>query len=184
MTLGVGTRGAGVLLFLLALASARPAAGAGECTPASLRRAFAEDRPAAIAQVAEIPAPVLDAFWRAYGDSDPSRRIADPNQPFQATDLVQKELPWRRLIAAAASPRAAFVLYEKGGRAKTRHLFLVCLADGAAQGAYSSLRAPTGYDPTTLAAALRDGCLVSPPREYAQPSDQKRCPPLPAPDVR
>ena len=165
----------------LVLGMSLRAAAASECTPASLRRAFAEDRPAPLGRVADIPAPVLEAFWHVYGDSDPGRRIADPNQPFQSTDLVQQDLPWRRLITAAASPHAAFLLYEKGGRAKTRHLFLACLVDGAAVGAYSALRSPTGYDAATLAAALRDGCLVSPPREHALPSDAKRCPPLPAP---
>lgn len=175
------TRGALLLGLALALA---PFAAASDCTPAILRRALGEDRPPAILHVAEIPPAVLDAFWRAYGDSDPGRRMADPNQPFQSTDLVQDELPWRRLIAAAASKRGAWILYEKGGRAKTRHLFVACLAEGAPVGAYSALRAPMGYDAVELAPALRDGCLVSPPREHGLPGDAKRCPPPPAPEVR
>ena len=171
----------GIALGLIVVLGSSLRAAAADCTPSTVRRALGEDRPPALVHVAEIPPAVLDAFWRAYGDSDPSRRIADPSQPFQETEIVQGELPWRRLIAAAASPRVAWLLYEKGGRARTRHLFVACLAEGAPVGAYSALRAPMGYDAAELAPALRDGCLVSPPREYGLPNDGKRCPPLPTP---
>ena len=171
--------------FLLGISlGISPLAGAADCTPASVRRAFGEDRPPALLHVAEIPPGVMDAFWRAYGGSDPTRRIADPGERFQESDVVEGNLPWRRLVAAAASPRAAWLLYEKGGRAKTQQLFVVCLADGKAVGAYSAVRAPAGYTPAELAPAMRGGCLVSPPREYWQPGDEERCPAPAKPEER
>jgi hypothetical protein len=157
------------------------AAGAADCTPAAIRGALEQDHPPGLVHVAELPAPVLDEFWRAYGAIDPDRRIADPGQPYQETDVVVDELPMRRLIVAAASPRAAFLAYEKGGRARTRHLFAVCLAGGQVTGAYSALRAPNTFERAALSEALRDGCLVSPPREHALPGDAARCPPPAAP---
>jgi hypothetical protein len=158
-----------------------PAARAVDCTPANIRRALDEDHPPALLRVADLPAAVLDEFWRSYGALDPDHRIADPGQRFQETDVVQDELPWRRLIVAAASPRAAFLAYEKGGRAKTRHLFAVCLAGGKAVGSYSALRAPNTFERSALSEALREGCLVSPPREHGLPGDATRCPPAAAP---
>jgi hypothetical protein len=154
-----------------------PTIAAGECTPASLRKALSEDRPKALLHVAEIPAPVLDAFWRAYGPSDPTQRMADPGEKFQATDFIVDDLPWRRLIAAAASPHVAWILYERGGRGLGRFLFVACLTNGTPTGTYSALRAPAGYDDASLAPALRGGCLVSPPREHWLPNDEERCPP-------
>ena len=160
---------------------AAPAVRAGDCTPAAIRRALDEDHPAGLTRVADVPAAVLDEFWRAYGGTDPDHRIADRGQPFQESDVVVDELPRRRLIVAAASARAAFLVYEKGGRALTRHLFAVCLADGKAGGSFSALRAPSTFERAALSEALRDGCVVSPPREHALPGDATRCPPPAAP---
>jgi hypothetical protein len=158
--------------------AAAPAVRAADCTPASIRRALEQDHPPGLTRIADVPAAVLDAFWRAYGTSDPDHRIADHGQAFNPGDVITGDLPQRRLIVAAASPRAAFLVYEKGGRALTRHLFAVCLADGRAVGSYSALRAPNSFERPAVSEAMRDGCLVSPPREHALPEDWTRCPPF------
>jgi hypothetical protein len=49
--------------------------------------------------------------------------MADPGQPFQATDvIVDKRLPGRRLIAAYGSADAWIVHYEAGGVAHTYNI--------------------------------------------------------------
>jgi hypothetical protein len=148
-----------------------------DCTPGNIRTALVQDPPATLSRVADVPQPVLDALWR-LGAEDPARAMADPNQPFQATDVIRDgpSLPWRRLIAAGASSSVAFVAYEKGGIGKSEHLFVVCLAGGKVVGAYTGLRLPATFDVDHLVDALHDGCLVSPPREFARDNDATRCP--------
>jgi hypothetical protein len=41
--------------------------------------------------------------------------IADPGQPFNATDVVDTKLPMRRLVVAAISEKYCIVTYWKGG---------------------------------------------------------------------
>jgi hypothetical protein len=41
--------------------------------------------------------------------------LADPGQPFNATDVVDADLPMQRLVVAAVSERYCIVTYWKGG---------------------------------------------------------------------
>jgi hypothetical protein len=42
-------------------------------------------------------------------------QLANPGQPFQATDNIISGLPFRRLILAGSGPHACFIYYERGG---------------------------------------------------------------------
>ena len=60
----------------------------------------------------------------------PSLTMAEPDQPFQATDVVgSKPLPWRRLVFSAQSDKLCALHYEKGG-VGSHHLVLVFALEG------------------------------------------------------
>ena len=46
----------------------------------------------------------------------PAGRMAEPNEPFNSTDLITKDYPSRRFITGGFSKDYAFVFYEHGGR--------------------------------------------------------------------
>lgn len=46
--------------------------------------------------------------------------LANPGQPYQATDVVSRRLPWRRLFIGGASSDRCVVFYEIGGFATHR----------------------------------------------------------------
>ncbi len=46
----------------------------------------------------------------------PADRMAEPNEPFNSTDLIMKDYPSRRFIVGGFSKDYAFVFYEHGGR--------------------------------------------------------------------
>src|SRR5262249_40631741 len=61
----------------------------------------------------DLPASIQPAF------KDPKDRrwaIANPGQPFNATDVVVDPWPMQRMIFAGKSSDAVFVYYEQGGR--------------------------------------------------------------------
>jgi hypothetical protein len=63
-----------------------------------------------------IPANVKQAFSRIA--REPSFAMADPGQKFQVTDVVlDRTLPFRRLVFAGVQDDMWFVHYEKGGYA-------------------------------------------------------------------
>jgi len=169
------TFAAAVTLFM-ALQMARPGrAGGTECSSHSVYQALVEDSFSRITRVSELPPAMLDTFWRAYGRTSEDRRIADPGEPFQSTDFVSKQrLPWRRLLFGGRSQRVAYLYYEKGGIALTRHLFAVCLGSPKSQG--FSYVAPPSVDPQGgIGGALDEKCLISPPRERFEPQDRGTC---------
>lgn len=52
-------------------------------------------------------------------------RIANPEEQFEATDVIHyKSLPRRRLIFAGVSRKVSFVHYEHGGRGLHQHLLI------------------------------------------------------------
>ena len=67
--------------------------------------------------------------------------MADPGQPFQATDVVtDPSLPWRRLIFAGLADKYCLVLYEYGGFAAGSAVLLFKLEGSQAKllwGAYT-----------------------------------------------
>jgi hypothetical protein len=68
-----------------------------------------------VSKTAGIPANVKDAFAKIT--RQPSFAMANPGEKFQATDFViDRTLPWRRLVFAGAQDGKWFVHYERGGR--------------------------------------------------------------------
>jgi hypothetical protein len=68
-----------------------------------------------ITDARQLPASVKDEFT-PQGSS--SMDMANPGEKFQITDVVvDKKLPWNRLIFAALSSDKCIIHYERGGRA-------------------------------------------------------------------
>ena len=68
-----------------------------------------------ISKTEDIQATVKQAFSKVT--REPSFAMANPGQKFQATDfVVDRTLPWRRLIFAGVDGDKWFVHYERGGR--------------------------------------------------------------------
>ena len=76
-----------------------------------------------VATVAALPASVRTALTDLFGSG--TLEMADPGQPFQATDvMVMPRLPARRLTTAGCSSDHCLVYYERGGFAHTWHVTL------------------------------------------------------------
>ena len=71
-----------------------------------------------VATVAALPASVRTALTDLFGSG--TLEMADPGQPFQATDvMVMPRLPARRLTTAGCSSDHCLVYYERGGGTRT-----------------------------------------------------------------
>jgi hypothetical protein len=100
-------------------------------TPA-LRDHVRGERFAPVATVAALPANVRDALHDLFGGK--ALEMADPGQPFQATDvMVTPRLPARRLVSAGCSVDHCLVYYERGGFARVHHIVLFSTADSPAR---------------------------------------------------
>src|SRR5579872_6793848 len=67
-----------------------------------------------VSKTEAIPANVKNAFCKIT--REPSFAMANPGETFQADDVViDRTLPWRRLVFAAAQDDKWFVHYERGG---------------------------------------------------------------------
>ena len=76
-----------------------------------------------LTSVATLPASVRDALTELFRGK--ALDMADPGQPFQATDvMVTPRLPPRRLVMAGCSPDHCLVYYERGGFAHVHHVVL------------------------------------------------------------
>jgi len=105
----------------------------------------------AIHSRSEIPAPVLDLFSSLCGGC----RLADFGGPFNATDVIQPDLPRRRLTAAGVSGDRWFLEYEHGGRGLHSHFALFELRSGKATCLWANGPPPTGCRPR---AAVQGTC--------------------------
>jgi hypothetical protein len=77
--------------------------------------------------LADLPESVRRAL-AAYLSNAP---VADPGQPWQATDVASKPpRPRHRLRLQGYTDGAAFVAYEHGGRGRHDHLVLMSMKDG------------------------------------------------------
>ncbi len=66
-----------------------------------------------------LPAPVLSAFY----EKTQGERMADRDQPFEATDAISdSSLPRRRFVLGGLSKQFVLLLYERGGRGHSRHV--------------------------------------------------------------
>ena len=87
---------------------------------------------APVATVAGLPANVRDGLNDLFGGR--TLEMADPGQPFQATDvMVTPRLPARRLVSAGCSTDHCLVYYERGGFARVHHIALFGTADAPAR---------------------------------------------------
>ena len=109
----------------------QPKASDAGFTPA-LRDHVRGERFAAVAAVAALPASVRDGLNDLFGGK--TLEMADPGQPFQATDLmVTPRLPARRLVSAGCSPDHCLVYYERGGFARVHYIVLFDTTDAPAR---------------------------------------------------
>ena len=66
--------------------------------------------------------------------ADADGRLAEPGQPWQATDVIYSDkLPGKRLIWAATDGEYWVVHYERGGRGHSYHIAVVQLRHGDAK---------------------------------------------------
>jgi hypothetical protein len=119
-----------VLLAIAIFAAAiLPFAARAETTklePADRKHILAAKEVTPLKTMHEIPAEVIRACKGAGGYGD--FQLADPGQPFQATDVITaKNLPSRRLIWAVSFPGYVVVHYESGGIAHMFHVLVVAV---------------------------------------------------------
>jgi hypothetical protein len=109
---------------------------------AALRDHVRSERFVPLATVTALPASVRKALSDLFGSD--TLEMADPGQPFQATDvMVMPRLPARRLVAAGCSPDHCLVYYERGGFAHIHQIVLFSTTDAAARLAHGGV-APGG----------------------------------------
>ena len=112
----------------------------------SLRGAF---RP--VMSIQELDGAVSEALARRIGP------MAAAGEPYQATDVVLDDLPWRRFVVAgvsAQSPDIWLVCYEHGGIGHHHHLILFELENGVASVKKSGQWLPGRARPVTLERAV------------------------------
>lgn len=86
-----------------------------------------------------------------------SNRLEEPmaasGEPYQSTDVVLEELPWRRFVVAGVStlsPKVWLLCYEHGGVAHHHHLVLFELENGVALVRKAGQWLPGRAQPVTL----------------------------------
>ena len=116
------------LLALVLLCGA--ASETGRITPADRKRLLASTLRVATT-TAEIPVEVRKAFAALV--HQPAFEMAEPTQPFQATDTIAPgpPLPGRRLIYAAYGEGLCVIHYERGGYAHLYEVMAFTLSKGA-----------------------------------------------------
>ena len=120
-----------VLLGLFALLLVCGAASeTGRITPADRKRLQAPTLRLST-KTAEIPEQVRKAFAALV--HQPVFEMAEPTQPFQATDHIAPgpPLPGRRLIFAASDDGLCVIHYERGGYAHVYEVVAFTLSKGA-----------------------------------------------------
>jgi hypothetical protein len=74
-----------------------------------------------VSKTEDIPAKVKHAFSKI--SREPSFAMANPGRDFQATDyVIDRALPWRRLVFAGTQDEKWFVHYEHGGYAHSYYV--------------------------------------------------------------
>lgn len=91
--------------------------------PASLRGHLRGEQFVAVSGVAALPADVRDGLQALWHSS--KFEMAEPGAEFQATDdILNPNLPIRRLILAGCSVDHCIIYYERGGRTHTHTVVL------------------------------------------------------------
>ena len=109
--------------------------------------------------MAALPASVRTALTDLFGSG--TLEMADPGQPFQATDvMVMPRLPARRLTTAGCSSDHCLVYYERGGFAHIHQIVLVSTADAAARLVHGGVAAGGLADLDQVKDALASGKVM------------------------
>ena len=125
-----------------------------------LRDHIRSERFVPMATVAALPAGVRKALSDLFGNG--TLDMADPGQPFQATDvMVTPRLPGRRLVAAGCSPDHCLVYYERGGFAHVHQIVLFSTSDAAARLVHGGVAAGGLADLDQVRDALVSGKVMS-----------------------
>jgi hypothetical protein len=149
--------------FALALVGARvrePAPGQQTAMPEALRDHVRTEQFTPVATVAALPAGVRDALRALFGGK--TLEMADPGQPFQATDvMVTPRLPARRLVAGGCSTDHCLVYYERGGFAHVHQIALFSTTDTSARLVHGGVAAGGLADLDQVKDALVAGRVMS-----------------------
>ncbi len=136
----------------------QPKTGEPGLTPA-LRDHVRAERFAPVTTVAALPAGVREALNDLFGGK--TLEMADPGQPFQATDvMVTPRLPARRLVAAGCSADHCLVYYERGGFAHVHQIVLFGTTDASARVVHGGVAAGGLTDLDQVRDALLSGKLM------------------------
>jgi hypothetical protein len=150
-------------VFALALVGAKvreqkPLQAAG--IPDALRAHLRDERFAPLTTVAALPEGVRDALQALFGGK--TLEMADPGQPFQATDvMVMPRLPPRRLTAAGCSADHCVVYYERGGFAHVHQIVLFSTSETPARLEYGGVAANGLTDLEQVREALVSGKVMA-----------------------
>jgi hypothetical protein len=152
-------------LFATIVPHARESTAAGTCSNDFVYQELREAKFGRLDRVADLPKEVLAEFQTAIAQHDPPL-LAEPGEPYQATDVVAPGGPGlaRRLVFAGFSKSLFYVYYERGGIAHTHHVFVYCHHEGRKR-MLAVIGAPAVRSPRDLAVGLRRDQVVSPPRE-------------------
>ncbi len=91
--------------------------------PAPQRAHLRDERFQVVTSVRGLPLGVREELQRLFGST--AMAVADPGEPFQATDnITNPSLPGRRLNVAGCSQDHCLVYYERGGIAHTWYALL------------------------------------------------------------
>ena len=149
-------------VFALALVGAKvreQTPGQQTTIPEALRAHIRGERFSPLATVAALPASVRNALGSLFGSK--TLDMADPGQPFQATDvMVMPRLPARRLLAAGCSPDHCLVYYERGGFAHIHQIVLFSTTDAAARLVHGGVAAGGLADLDQVKDALASGKVM------------------------
>jgi hypothetical protein len=111
----------GVIFWSAAVAGSQAAAPL--VLSAELRAHVTKDRFDVVTSIRGLPLGVRDELQTLFGSG--TLDIAEPGADFQVTDdIVNPNLPARRLVAAGCSTEHCLVYYERGGFAHTWHVAL------------------------------------------------------------
>jgi hypothetical protein len=85
------------------------------------REHFLDGQFRVVSETEGIPTNLKQAFSKI--SREPSFSMANPGEKFQVTDVVlDRALPWRRLVFAGVQGDKWFVHYERGGRAHSYYV--------------------------------------------------------------
>jgi hypothetical protein len=141
------------------VAYSQPKAGEASWTPA-LRDHVRTERFVPVRTVATLPPNVRDSLNDLFGSK--TLEMADPGQPFQATDvMVTPRLPARRLVAAGCSADHCLVYYERGGFAHVHQIVLFSTTVATAHLVHGGVAAGGLTDLEQIRDALVSGKVMS-----------------------